>query len=223
MCSRFALTSAPDTIQQYFSYEIAAQFPAREHIAPTEPIMIIRESFANKREPVLVRWGLIPHWVKDPDNFTLIINARAETLLEKPSFRASLAHKRCLIPADAFYEWSGPKGKRQKHKITLNTKAPFAFAGLWDHWLGADGSEFESAAIITVAANNDIASLHNRMPAIIHQADFDDWLDVKNVRAKEALKLLKPAPSGYLNIQETEQAPTKSRKKEPSAKQGELF
>jgi len=222
MCSRFALTSAPATTQQHFSYEIDAKFPPREHIAPTDPIMIIRRSYANKREPVLVRWGLIPHWVKNPDDFALIINARAETLLEKPSFRASLAHKRCLIPASAFYEWSGPKGKRQKHKITPNNNTPFAFAGLWDHWLGAEGSEFESAAIITVAANDDMAAIHNRMPAIIEKKDFDDWLDIKNIRAKDALKLLKPAPSGYVHIQDPEQTPPKTKNKN-SPQQGEMF
>ena len=182
--------------------------------------MIVRNSHANKREMVLVRWGLIPHWVKDPDDFALIINARAETLLQKPSFRTSLAHKRCLIPADAFYEWSGPKNNRQMHILEEVGQAPMAFAGLWDHWLGADGSEFESAVIITVAANQDVAPVHDRMPAIIEPHDFEDWLDVKNVRAREALKLLKPAPNGFLNIKDFEKAAPKNK---TAPKQGELF
>ncbi len=185
--------------------------------------MIVRNSYANKREMVLVRWGLIPHWVKEPDDFALIINARAETLLQKPSFRTSLAHKRCLIPADAFYEWSGPKNNRQMHKLEEVGQSPMAFAGLWDHWLGADGSEFESAVIITVAANQDVAPVHDRMPAIIEKQDFEDWLDVKNVRAKEALKLLKPAPSGYLNIKDINKDGSKAKKHPPATEQGELF
>ena len=220
MCSRFAVVSPPEAIKELIHLLTDAAFPPREHIAPTEPIMIIRNSHANKREMVLVRWGLIPHWVKDPDNFALIINARAETLLEKPSFRTSLAHKRCLIPADAFYEWSGPKNKRQMHKIEEINQAPMAFAGLWDHWLGADGSEFESAVIITVATNQDVAPVHDRMPAIIYPQDFEDWLDVKNVRATEALKLLKPVDHGFLRAKDYERADPTPKK---TPQQGELF
>ena len=223
MCSRFALTSASKTIKTLCGYTTPAQFPPREKIAPTDPIIIVREQTKERREAVLVRWGFIPHWVKDPDDFPLIINARAETLLEKPSFRTSLAHKRCLIPADAFYEWSGPKGRRQMHTIKTPTNTPFAFAGLWDHWLGADGSEFESAVIITVAANQDIAPLHDRMPAIINQQNFDAWLDVRNVRAKDALKLLTPAPNGFFKKQSTAQNEGKHPPKKTSPEQGELF
>ena len=230
MCSSFTLTSDPETVRAYFRYQNPAQFPPRQRIAPTEPVIIVREAEANRRSAVLVRWGLIPHWVKDPDDFSLIINARAETLAEKPSFRTSLAHKRCLIPASGFYEWSGEKGKRVKHNIKKENQGPIAFAGLWDHWMGADGSEFESAAIITVAANEDIAPYHHRMPAIIAPEDFDVWLDVKNVRAKDAQKLLKPAPEGLLKIQtENKDQPSanQNNKPKPTTKskpaQGELF
>lgn len=220
MCSRFALTSSPKALKQQFNYLNPALFPPLERISPTDPIIIVRETTANKRELALVRWGLIPHWVKDPDNFPLLINARAETLMEKPSFRSALSHKRCLIPADAFYEWSGPKGNRQMHKIQDINDTPFAFAGLWEHWLGPDGSEFESAAIITVAANKDIMSIHDRMPAMINKIDFDTWLDVKNVRAKEAHNLLTPAPSGQLTIKNIT---TPKPKPNPRSNQGELF
>lgn len=229
MCSKFALNSHPETVKNHFQYLNPAEFPPLDNIRPTDPIMIIREVNANRRELALVRWGLIPHWVKNPDDFTLIINARAETLMEKPSFRTSMAHKRCLVPADGFYEWSGPKGNRTPHHITLaqnkSTSALetplMAFAGLWDHWLGAEGSEFESAAIITMAANNQIGQLHNRMPAIIMPEDFDDWLDVKNVNSKEALKLLKPAPEGAFDISNL--SPSSKDKKNSHPSQGELF
>ncbi len=230
MCSKFSIKSHPETVKNHFKYLNPAEFPPLDNIRPTDPIMIIREVNANKRELALVRWGLIPHWVKYPDDFSLIINARAETLMEKPSFRTSMAHKRCLVPADGFYEWSGPKGNRTPHHITLSQsksssqEAPhtpplMAFAGLWDHWLGAEGSEFESAAIITMAANNQISQLHNRMPAIIMPEDFDDWLDVKNVNSKEALKLLKPVPDGTFDIANL----TPKSKEKSTSSQGELF
>lgn len=226
MCSSFTLTADPEELRAYFRYRNPAEFPPRERIAPTEPIIIVREENKAMRCSVLVRWGFIPHWVKDPDDFPLIINARAETLGEKPSFRTSLAHKRCLIPATGFFEWSGEKGARQKHHIELKSKTPFAFAGLWDHWMGADGSEFESAAIITVAANNDIATIHHRMPAIIESKDFDEWLNVKDVRAGDAAKLLKPAPEGLFNIKSATK-PVKSQTAKPKTTnekdQGDLF
>ncbi len=230
MCSKFSIKSHPETVKNHFKYLNPAEFPPLDNIRPTDPIMIIREVNANKRELALVRWGLIPHWVKNPDDFNLIINARAETLMEKPSFRTSVAHKRCLVPADGFYEWSGPKSNRTPHHITLSQdkskkateEAPLmAFAGLWDHWLGAEGSEFESAAIITMAANNQISQLHNRMPSIIMPKDFDDWLDVKNVNSKEALKLLKPAPDGHFYISNL--MPNSKDKKKSNPPQGELF
>ena len=227
MCSKFALYSHPETVKNHFSYTNPADFPPRDQIRPTEPIMIVREANANRREAALVRWGLIPHWVKNPDDFSLIINARAETLMEKPSFRTSMAHKRCLIPADMFYEWSGPKGDRIPHQITLNKASKtsdlplLAFAGLWDHWLGADGSEFESATIITMAANEQMSQIHHRMPALIAPEDFGEWLDVKNAGSKEALKLLKPTKEGIYQISNT--PPTQPPAKKNNTSQGELF
>lgn len=220
MCSKFEVTSTPEELHNQFGYINKAEFPPRDSIRPTEPVMIVREQNANRRELALVRWGLIPHWVKDPDDFTLIINARAETLLEKPSFRTSLAHKRCLFPASGFYEWSGPKGNRKPHLITPTTKGKsFALAGLWDHWLGADGSEFESAVIITVAANSEMSQIHNRMPALIKEENYNDWLDVKNVRAKEVLPLLIPADTGLINISNLSAPPSPKL----ASKQGDLF
>lgn len=236
MCSKFSVTSDPDEVQNAFHYINPANFPRRDNIRPTEPVMIVREANANRRELALVRWGLIPHWVKDPDDFTLIINARAETLMEKPSFRTSVAHKRCLFPANAFYEWSGPKGNRTPHLITMkqqkeqNDASPplMAFAGLWDHWLGADGSEFESAVIITVAANEEMSQIHQRMPAILKPEHYDAWLDVKNIRAKEVLPLLAPAESNSLTINNLESlkekpAPKKATPQDDPSEQGSLF
>lgn len=223
MCSCFAVTSSPERLKQHFNYLNPAEFPPLERIRPTDPIMIIREANANQRELALVRWGFIPHWAKDPDDFPLIINARAETLMEKPSFRTATAHKRCLIPADAFYEWSGLKGNKAMHKLEETNKAPLAFAALWDHWLGADGSEFESAVIITVAANKEVSQIHDRSPALIEAEDFETWLDVKNVRNKEALKLLRPARPGTFHINNLDALKAKPKKEKPKPAQKELF
>lgn len=225
MCSRYPVTSKPEKVRAHFSYLNEAEFPARESIAPTEPIMIIRELVAKKREMALVRWGLIPYWVKDPDNFTLIINARCETLLEKPSFKTCIAHKRCIIPADGFYEWSGPRGSKQPHLVKPSTEKPIGFAGLWDHWQGKDGTEFESAAIITVPANDHIGQIHDRMPAILNKSDYDHWLNVRDISAKDVIKLLRTAPNENFEIVDLERSPRReqtTKPKKPPA-QGELF
>ncbi len=231
MCSRYTITSRPDVVRAHFDYLNDEDFPERAAIAPTDPVLIVREIAANRRTASLVRWGLIPHWVKDPDDFPLLINARAETLNKKPSFRSSLAHKRCIFPADGFYEWSGEKGRRQAHFLKPTANTPIAFAGLWDHWQGADGTEFESAAIITIESNKSVGKIHNRMPAILESANFDDWLNVRDVTAKEAALMLRPAPEGTFNIIDIESAPKPVRREksnnEPKSKrtssQGELF
>jgi len=230
MCSRYTVTSRPDVVRAHFNYLNEAEFPIREAIAPTDPVMIVRELTKGRREMALVRWGFIPHWVKDPDDFPLIINARSETLAEKPSFRSSLAHKRCLFPADGFYEWSGPKGKRIAHFLKPTANTPIAFAGVWDHWQGADGTEFESAAIITVPANDKISEIHNRMPAVLESFEFDDWLNVTDIRASDAAKMLRPSKDTTFNIIDLDEAPkpakrnkTKSEYKPPPGSQGELF
>ena len=127
---------------------------------------------------MLVRWGLIPPWVKDPREFSTLINARAEGATTKPSFRGAMRHKRCLIPADGFYEWSGgQEGAGARISSAAATAGPMALAGLYENWLGADGSEIETMAILTVPANGTIARVHDRMPAILAPEDFDAWLD----------------------------------------------
>jgi putative SOS response-associated peptidase YedK len=173
MCSRFSLTAPPEAIATLFRIARLEAFPPRPNIRPTEPILIVRRGLKVEREPMLVRWGLIPSWVKDPREFATLINARAETVGEKPSFRAALRHRRCLIPANAFYEWTGPPKARQPNRIAMTGDAVFAFAGLYETWLGADGSEIDTATILTTAANDDIAALHDRMPLVVDETDFE--------------------------------------------------
>jgi putative SOS response-associated peptidase YedK len=144
---------------------------------------------------------LIPGWAKDLSKFSTLINARMETLLEKPSFRGAMRHKRCLVPADGFYEWTGKAGAKQPHLIRARANGPMAFAAIYEDWMGADGSEIESMAIITRAANATMQPIHDRMPAILPPAHFDAWLDVRGVDGPEAMGLLEaPVPDGELTI-----------------------
>jgi len=203
MCSRYALTSPPETVRSYFATRPFEPFPPRFNIAPTQPIAIVRTSAAGAgpgRELVLVRWGLLPGWVRDPSAFTTLINARSETAAEKPSFRGAMRHKRCLIPATGFYEWTGPKGDKQPHLIRRPDQSLIAFAGLYETWMGAEGSEIDSAAILTTTSNATLAQIHDRMPVILQAAQFADWLDCRNVEAREAAEMLRPASDDVLEV-----------------------
>lgn len=206
MCSRYSLTSPPDAVRQMFNLDMLEDFPPRYNIAPTEPVLIIRQKAEYgargklKREASLVRWGLIPSWVKDPREFSTLINARSETAVEKPSFRGPMRHRRCLVPADGFYEWTGRPGSKQPHLVRLKSRRLFAMAGLSDHWLGADGSELETMAILTTAANGDMAQLHDRMPVVLNEDDFDLWLDCRPGTAEPAASLLRPLKDGLIDV-----------------------
>lgn len=198
MCSRFTVVSPPDVLKDYFSTANMLDFPPRQNVAPTQPVVIVRAARDGSREMHLVRWGLIPSWAKDPTKFSTLINARAETASEKASFRGPLRHRRCLIPADGFYEWTGKAGQKQPHLVSAKNSGPVAFAGLWDHWLGADGSEIETMTILTTAANGDLDGLHDRMPLILSPEDFEAWLDCRSGSADAIQHLLQPSPAGQL-------------------------
>ena len=200
MCSRYSLTAPPEAVRHLFGYESLESFPPRYNIAPTEPVLTVLNGTTGAREPRLMRWGLIPSWVKDPRQFSTLINARAETAAEKPSFRGPLRHRRCLIPATGFYEWTGKPRAKIPHLCTLKSRAPFALAGLWDHWLGADGSEIDTVAILTVAANADMQQVHDRMPLFVAEPEFDAWLDCRTGSADGILHLLQPFSAGLLDI-----------------------
>lgn len=227
MCSRYSLTSPAEAVRRMFDVPLPegplADPPPRYNIAPTQPIAIVRTRAAGAREMVLVRWGLLPGWVKDPAKFTTLINARAETIAEKPSFRTALRHRRCIVPADAFYEWMGEKGAKRPFLIRPRADGPLAaplgFAGLWEHWQSPDGSEMESAAIITVAANATVATVHDRMPAILAPEDFDAWLDVRSVRDATAAEMLRPAGADVLELFEIGRRIGNSRFDDPALQQ----
>ncbi|MEW5962246.1 MAG: SOS response-associated peptidase [Pseudomonadota bacterium] len=198
MCSRYSLTSPPEAVRATFRYDNEERFPPRYNIAPTQPVAIVRTASSGKREFALVRWGLIPSWVKDPATFSTLINARSETAVSKPSFRAAMRHRRCLVPADAYYEWTGPQGAKQPHMVRLAKGGPFGIAGIWEHWLGPDGSEIETMAILTTTASRSLAWLHDRMPVIVPPEAYELWLDCRSGSARDAEALLVPARDGLL-------------------------
>lgn len=203
MCGRYALTATPEEVRRLLGYDERPNFPPRDDIRPTQPIgvVVLREG---ARRFTLVRWGFIPSWAPDPGAFSLLINARAESAAEKPSFRAAMRHGRCLIPATAFVEWRRSdtgNGPKQPFRIAPAHGGLVAFAGLTETWAGADGSEIDTAAILTVAANATVAPIHDRMPAVIPPAAFAAWLDTAHVDAKAAARLLRPAPDDLFSVE----------------------
>jgi putative SOS response-associated peptidase YedK len=201
MCGRYAITSAPEAIRRLFRYAEQPNFPPRYNIAPTQPVPIVR-MMEGQRHFALVRWGLIPSWVKDPTAFTLLINARGESVNEKPAFRAAMRRRRCLFPADGFYEWKAETGRKRPYYARLKSGGPLAFAGLWETWTGPNGEEMETAAIVTTAANRTLAPIHHRMPVIVAPEAFDFWLDCEKVDGKTAAALIGPAPDGAMEAYE---------------------
>ena len=200
MCSRYSLTAPPEEVQAYFGTINAAEFPPRYNIAPTQPVSIVRLDARGRRELCLVRWGLIPPWVKDPRDFATLINARSETADEKPSFRGAMRHRRCLVPFTGFYEWVGQRGSKQPYLIAPREGNIMGFAGLWEHWLGADGSEVETMAILTTRANGDMEAIHERMPVILLPEYFDAWLDCRSGSSADVQEFLEPLADGQLTV-----------------------
>jgi putative SOS response-associated peptidase YedK len=197
MCGRYAITSAPEAIRALFRYRQQPNFPPRCNVAPTQPIPVVR-LVNGKREFALVRWGLLPPWVKDPKTFSLLINARGETVRDKPAYRSAMMRRRCLIPADGFYEWQALGGRKQPYYVRPKSGGPIAFAGLWETWMGPNGEELETGVIVTTKANRTLAAIHDRMPVVVPPEAFDLWLDCANVDDRTAEALIAPAPDDLL-------------------------
>lgn len=159
-----------------FELDDAPYVAPRYNIAPTQPVAIVRPQQGGPREWTHVQWGLIPSWSKDPSMGARLINARSETVAEKPSFRSALKRRRCLIPTSGFYEWQRRPNGKQPYVIGMADGAPFAFAGLWEHWVGPDGTELESCTVLTTTANELMAPIHDRMPVILDAQDYSAWL-----------------------------------------------
>jgi putative SOS response-associated peptidase YedK len=162
-----------------------------------------------------MRWGLLPSFVKDPKRFPTLINARAEDALVKPSFRNAMRWRRCLVPADGFYEWTGDKTRRRPFLLRPRKQGLLAFAGLYERWRDPEGAETDTVAILTCPANRTVAALHDRMPVVLPPEHFAAWLDVKGTSPEDAAALLQPAPDDFLEAIELDPKINDSKKDEP--------
>ena len=200
MCGRFTLTVDPAEIADTFgNFSFPTQFAPRYNIAPSQPVLAIPNDPKNKADFFI--WGLIPSWAKDPSIGNKLINARGETVAEKPSFRGGFKYKRCLILADGFYEWKTQPGAKTKtpYFIHMKDRQPFAFAGLWDEWQSPEGSAVRTCTIITTEPNELMSTLHNRMPVILDPKDYDLWLDAAPQTPDKLIHLIKPFPADAMS------------------------
>lgn len=203
MCGRYTLSSPVEVIADLFEISRNPQMSEaplpeigpRYNLAPTQeiPVALVREPGA-PRTLELLRWGLIPYWAKEPSIGNRMINARAESVAEKPAYRHSFKKKRCLVPTDGFYEWKKEGKGKQPYLIRRRDRQPFAFAGLWSSWRNAEGGKVETFTIVTTSSNNTIRELHDRMPVVIERESFGPWLDPEIGDAAEIQALLRPAP-----------------------------
>ena len=181
MCGRFAFYSPSEAAAALFGVAASLEVAPRYNIAPTQPIAAVRNAEGDGRELVMLRWGLVPFWAKDPSIGNRMINARAETVAEKPAYRAAYRHRRCIVLADGFYEWRKSGDSKTPYFISLASGAPFALAGLWEDWNDKQtGDSLQTATLITTAANAFMTPLHHRMPVVLEAATADEWLAGSN-------------------------------------------
>jgi putative SOS response-associated peptidase YedK len=196
MCGRFTLTVDIDRVARVFGVAPSIQVSPRYNVAPTQDVVTIMRNGTAHLD--LLRWGLIPSWAKDASVGSRMINARAETLAEKSSFKRLLHARRCLVVADGFYEWKQEHGGKTPMYITLKDQEPFAFAGLWDSWKDPEGQQVRTCTIITTEPNELMASIHNRMPAILSHQAVEEWLDPAQKDDHALLSLLAPYPAAEM-------------------------
>lgn len=192
MCGRFQLTP-PDDWMAEFGLDEPPDVMARYNIAPTQPLLAVRQDGAGFRRAAVLRWGLVPSWATDPAVGNRLINARAESVSRKPAFRDSFQQRRCLVPATGFYEWKRVGGVKEPYLVRMRDDRAFAFAGVWDRWQGEEG-RIESCAILTTWPNALVAAIHNRMPVVLPRSAYDLWLD-PDVREDVLHPLLRPFPA----------------------------
>ncbi len=205
MCGHFALTATPDQTAAFLGLAELEEFPARYNIAPTQPVLMAlagpqREPGSNlpDRQAMLVRWGLIPAWVKDTREFPLLINARSEGAAQKASFKTAMRHRRALVPASGFYEWRQAGGRKgQPYWIRPRRGGLVAFAGLIETYAEPGGSEMDTGAILTTSANAALSHIHDRMPVVIGEQDFARWLDCRTQEPRDVADLLRPVEPDF--------------------------
>lgn len=200
MCGRYAFLLPPEAMAQLFKVLNEVEYPPRYNIAPTQPVITILER-EGRRTAELFRWGFVPAWVKDPREFPLLINARSEGMADKPSYRDALRNTRCIVPATGYYEWrKRPDGTTWPYYITTADGSTMAFAGLYATWAGPNGEEIDTVCIVTTEPNHEVSAVYNRMPAILTGNDIDTWLNTRDVEARDAMRLIAPAPEGVMTL-----------------------
>ena len=212
MCGRYTLSTPVEKLAEEF--DVSGQLPdlpPSYNVAPSQEVAAIVEGGDGERRLELLRWGLIPAWADDPGIGSRMINARSETVAEKPSFRRAFKERRCLIPADGFYEWQKTNGGKQPYHLKMRDGRPFAFAGLWERWSGDEEGEIRSCTILTTDANDLVGEVHPRMPVILPPETYDLWLDPDVRDREQLLSLLVPYPTG-----EMEAYPVSQRVNNPS-------
>lgn len=178
MCGRTRMTVPGDELARLFRVDdVLHALPPRLEVRPTDPIAVVRRGPDGRRKLEVLRWGIVPRWAKDPRSVGALINARVETVADKPAFRDSLRSRRCLVVADAFYEWKKDGATKTPYVVTTRAGGAFAMAGLWDRWVAIDGEVLESCTVITREANGVVAELHDRMPIVLAEEHHEAWLD----------------------------------------------
>ncbi len=216
MCGRYVQSlSADELMEQFDLVEPPSGAAARYNIAPSQPGLVVRRSESGRRaEPM--RWGLVPFWADDPSIGSRLINARSETVVSKPAFRAAMRHRRCLVPATGFYEWKPAGGAKQPYYIHRGDGRPLAFAGLYEHWTGPDGERVDSYVILTTAANDAVRPLHDRMPVVLAAEALEPWLDATRTDAEQAAALLGPCAPHLLAMHPVSRRVNRPAVDEPS-------
>lgn len=215
MCGRMAVTLPPDAMARLFAAAPANDLPQgpNYNVCPTNRVHVVTSDGAGQRRLGAMRWGLIPHWYKKPNDGPLLINARAETIAEKPAFRSAARDRRGLIVASGFYEWTKDEaGNRNPWYITRSDGAPLAFAAVWQSWKDAEGQEMPTCAVVTCAANRAMQAIHHRMPVVLEEEDWPLWL---GEAGKGAAPLMKPAPEETLRWHRVERTVNSNRAEGP--------
>jgi putative SOS response-associated peptidase YedK len=217
MCGRFTQRSRLNLLLQQFAIQDCdlQELSPRYNIAPTQEIAAVRANASGQRQLGLFRWGLVPSWADDPKIGYRLINARADTVATKPSFRSAFKQRRCLIPADGFYEWKKEGKEKQPYLIEVGDSQVFAFAGLWESWHGEQGPPLESCTIITTDANPLMSELHDRMPVILSPNDYQAWLDPQNLDREGLEKLLDPYPADEMQYRPVSKTVNNARNEGP--------
>jgi putative SOS response-associated peptidase YedK len=219
MCGRYTVRGILP-VAELFGITLPPEFQPRYSVAPTQNVLVVRAGDAEGARPArhgdLLRWGLVPHWAQDPSVGNRMINARAETAAQRPAFRDAMRRRRCLIPADGFYEWQKQEGGKRKQPYLIRMKGdrPFGFAGLWESW-GRGDEPLETFTILTTSPNELVAPIHDRMPVIIAPEDYDRWLNPR-FAASDVTDLLRPYPAGEMQVQPVGTQVNNPRNDDPS-------